>query len=250
MRYLAGLIGDTFDCDVLDELFPGRPGEAHVTVDENDEWWLAADELDEAARTEPDRLPQAVLEAAAEVVRRVNGAATLTIHNYRNVRVAGRVRDSATGERYAVVYAGVAEARARALPMTVVKDGVAQPPPRPLAARALDEARRNQHVDAVLTELATGLPDWTVIGRVLDHISGGLGGDRWEKLVATGLLTNDEKKRISATANNAASSEEARHGLRSPSPKQTPPSMLIGVGEAMAVVRRCSEAWLESVCPQ
>jgi hypothetical protein len=163
------------------------------------------------------------------------------------VRTNGRVRDEATGKRYTFVPVGLAEARERAMPVTALLNGVVQPRPRSLAARAVDEAGRNPYVADVLTDMATGLPDWTTVVRLLDHIDGSLGAERWSGLVKAGLLSRNEKSRIMATANNAVSTESARHGRRA---KATPlrPDRAIALDEARAIVRRAARAWLESTC--
>lgn len=251
MRYRAGLTGASLDLGVLAELFPGSPGDPYVGVGNDRQWWLAAPALDDATKSSSDDgLAPAVLAAARTIVGRMNGAARLSFEDYRNVDLDGRVRDSETGAEHVVVTLGPVVAREWVPPLTVVLDGVELPKPRTLAARALDAAEVNTHVSAVLRDLATGLPDWTTVGRVLDHITGSLGGGTWKAVVDAGFLNSDDHKRIAATANSdATAGEKARHGLLKATPRPVPTHRTIGLDEALPVVRLCAGDWLDSVCP-
>lgn len=223
----AWLSGHPFDLQTLAELFAS--GDTRV-VKEGEDYALTSTEID----NRPDGVP--FHELAPIVLQRVNGLArVLRGDDYRPVGLTGRYQEG-DGNHH-VVSADVAEARARAYPVTVVvgsatlearahmsavggvtRDGAPTSQPAPPGPSYLALVDSHPHLAEVLDLMGadTKTPTWVELYKVYEIIRDDV---RPDKIETRGWATGTEISAFTASANRSdVSGTGARHARQSGGP--------------------------------
>ena len=250
MTIFAGLDGHAFDLDALVRHFP--TGKPHITVVE-DSTYLVTD-LDELY-SHPGRL----MDAAGELLDRLNGYAWLKDDAYQRVRLNGRFfrdPDRTTEqvvagevvqfrESFTVVQVPSVEVRATAFGVAAVTGGAPSTPPPAAGPEHLARAATNKELDDLLSLVGKAERlSWIELYKVFEIIRDAVGGgDR--DLLATSWTTKAEVSAFTGTANHhlASGIHEGRHARQ----KGDAPKRTVSLGEAQVFIRGLANRWLDSL---
>jgi hypothetical protein len=231
----ARLKGHEFDLITLAELF--REGDPAVAADDEG-YYLSFSAPDPLFREAGP-----LYEAAAVVLRRVNGVGYMLTDEFRPVNLTGRFSDE-TGQQQQVVLAEAAEARDRAFAAAVAIDGHELPAPPARGPDYVQLADAQPDVAEVLDILgkANPAPDWSDLYKVFEIVRDNVGGQR--ALEQQGWVSRNEIDVFKASANRKeVSGDQARHARwRGSSPRRT---MTLVEGRQMIGVM--VTAWMESL---
>lgn len=236
----ARLDGHSIDLDTVERLFGngdplvGRDGQGY---------YLASPSLDPVFQ-DGGRLTA----AASELLRRVNGAARVLDSSFQPVRLVGNYSNG--DHAHHVVVADTAYARAQAMPIAVVVNGVAVVPEAPtLGERYTQLASLHPDVAEALDLL--GRDDdplswaqlWKVYEVVREHVGGPSRGTAKQVLIGKGWVSQAEIEAFEASANTKSiSGDDARHA-RGHAP-QGSGSMTVEEGRAM--ISALMQGWANS----
>jgi hypothetical protein len=250
----AWLSGHPFDLQTLAELFAS--GDTRV-VKEGEDYALTSTEID----NRPDGVP--CYEVAAAVLRRVNGLArVLRSDDYRPVGLTGRYQEG--DGNHTVVSADVAEARARAYPVTVVvgsatlearahvsavgevtRDGAPTSQPAPPGPSDLALVASHPHLAEVLDLMGadTKALNWVALYKVYEIIREDV---RQDKIETRGWASGTEISAFTASANRSdVSGAGARHA-RQPG---GPPKRTMTMDEGRQFITSLATRWMNALQP-
>jgi hypothetical protein len=122
-----------------------------------------------------------------------------------------------------------------------LRDGVPVPPSRSRAARLIEATENNDDAEHVLRILGGDL-DWVSMYKVVEIVKKHCGGEAG--IANAGWATKKEVNLFTHTANSVGSlGDRARHGVETTQPPIAP--ML--KHDAVALIRRLAQRWLESL---
>lgn len=229
----ARLMGETFDLETLHELF--GVGEPRIVVDA-DSYYIASVDFDSFGADH-----SGLLDHADQLVRQLNGAATIASSQHKATRTDGTIIDP-DGHQHAVIMAGTIGVRSK-LFTPAVGGATSSRPPKSVGRVLIETASKNASAAAVLRRFGSGDLDFVNLYRILDDIRDACGG--LDQIVARGLATRAEIHRFTATANHPqVLGDQSRHGgAGGPVPKTAP----MTEAEARSFIRGVAQAWLTTL---
>lgn len=184
-----------------------------------------------------------VRDFAAEHLAGINGVGTLLDSAFRPVQLTSHMFgvDAAGTRIHTVVAPEGLDLRMRLGTVGVLINGIRQPDPREVGARAmLDGAAKSQLAWDALAMVGRESPTWSELYLTYELVRSGTGG----KVVEACGVTTAEISLFTHTANSySALGREGRHGT----PNTAPPAAPMSLQTAILFVRRLVETWLRQL---